>query len=93
VSALSSLDSSVNGLNQLLATDEAGGSKLSTLVERLDGQADRMLDRAFERALWLMGIFFGGIAALLILARLLFPRRAAPAAPPRPDGGSEDRSS
>lgn len=90
--ALSSLDSSVNGLNQLLAIDESGGSKLSTLAERLDNQTVRMLDRAFERALWLMGIFFGGIAALLILARLLFPRRLAPAAPPRPKADSEKPS-
>jgi hypothetical protein len=89
VNALASLDSSVNGLNQLLATDDAGGSKLSTLAERLDSQTDRMLDRAFERAIWLMGIFFGGIAALLILARLLFPRRAAAPTPSQPAKRSE----
>jgi hypothetical protein len=72
--ALASLDSSITGLNHLLATDEAGASKLSTLVERLDERADHWIDRAFERALWLMGIFFGGSALLLILARRLFPR-------------------
>jgi hypothetical protein len=48
-----------------------------------------MLDRAFERAIWLMGIFFGGIAALLILARLLFPRRAAAPTPSQPAKRSE----
>lgn len=82
VTALASLDSSVTGLNQLLATDEAGSSKLTVLVEHLDGRADHLLDRAFERALWLMAIFFIGITALLVLARWLFPRTAA--TPPAP---------
>ncbi len=77
VTALSKLDSSVAGLNQLLATDDTGGSKLSTLVDGLDGRTEAMLDRAFERALWLMGLFFAGIALLLLLARLLFPRKSS----------------
>lgn len=83
VTALASLDSSVAGLNQLLATDEAGSSKLTVLVEHLDGRADHLLARVFERALWLMAFFFIGSTALLVLARWLFPRATAP--PFQPD--------
>ncbi len=75
--ALASLDSSVAGLNELLATDDLGESKLSLLVNRLDDSADRWLERAFGYALWILGLFFGGLAALLILARLLFARSNA----------------
>lgn len=70
--ALTSLDSSITGLNQLLAPDDIGESKVSTLLEQLDTQADRLIDRTFARALWLMGVFFGGVAILMILARFLF---------------------
>lgn len=73
--ALASLDSSLHQLNHLLAADAHGRSPLSTLVERLDGRAEDLIDRAFERILWLLGVFFGGSALILVLARLLFPRR------------------
>lgn len=86
--ALASLDSSIAGLNQLLAEDHAGESKISALAGRMDESANRMIDRAFERGVWLMVIFFAGIAALLVLARLLFPRKTRAQKNDPPEGDS-----
>ena len=86
--ALASLDSSIAGLNQLLAEDQAGESKISALAGRMDERANRMIDRAFERGVWLMVIFFAGIAALLVLARLLFPRKTRAQKNDPPEGDS-----
>jgi hypothetical protein len=86
--ALNHLDSSIRGLNELLAPDKTGGSKLTALVDHMDGRADRLMDRAFERVLWVMGFFFGGVALLLVLARVLFRpmRKNEPARDAQPTG-------
>lgn len=86
--ALNHLDSSIRGLNELLAPDKTGGSKLTALVDHMDGRADRLMDRAFERVLWVMGFFFGGVALLLVLARVLFRpmRKNEPARDAQPAG-------
>lgn len=75
--ALASLDSTIAGLNLLLAADEQGKTKLTTLTERVDESTDRLIDKAFHRTLVVVGVFFAGVIASLVFARLLFRRRSA----------------
>jgi hypothetical protein len=75
--ALASLDSTIAGLNVLLAADGEGKSKLTTLTERLDESTDRLIDKTFHRTLVVVGVFFAGVIASLVFARLLFRRNAA----------------
>lgn len=73
-SLLNHLDSTVAGVNQLLAKDTAGESRVIELARVLDERADRLMDVAFRRALILLGVLFGGVVLVLIIARLLFRR-------------------
>ncbi|CAN5597352.1 hypothetical protein BH09VER1_BH09VER1_20100 [soil metagenome] len=77
-SALSHLDSTVTGLNQLLVKDGTGESRVSDLTKVLDARADHILDSAFQKALILIGVVFVGIILTLIVARLLFARPKTP---------------
>ncbi|MEI8312544.1 MAG: hypothetical protein WCH98_17470, partial [Verrucomicrobiota bacterium] len=73
--ALSHLDSSINGLNQLLEKSSAGDLNAAEITRQLDRQAGRLMDAAFRRILILIGVFFGGVALVLVLAKILFRRK------------------
>lgn len=72
---LTKLDSLVTGLNQLLDGAASGGPQAGQFAQMLDDQADRLLDKAFQRGLALIGVFFAGVLICLIAARLLFRRK------------------
>jgi hypothetical protein len=70
--ALAHLDSSINGLNQLLEKSASGEVKIAELTRRIDAQTDRIMDAAFYRILILTGVLFGGVILVLLLTKLLF---------------------
>ena len=72
--ALAHLDSSINGLNQLLEKTVSGEIKAAEISRQIDAQTDRLMDAAFRRILILIGVFFGGVVLVLVLARVLFRR-------------------
>lgn len=78
--ALGSLDASISGINELLATDVLGNSKISLLAAQLDEQAIRTVDHAYNRTLQLVIIALIGLAVLLVFTRLLFRREKKSAA-------------
>ncbi len=69
------LDSTVAGVNLLLARDAAGESRVTELARVLDDRTDRLMQVAFQRALILLAVFFGGVVLVLVIAKLLFSRR------------------
>ncbi len=75
--SLTQLNNLITGLNQMLDTGVAGEPKVAQLAQMLDQRADQLLDKAFHRALILLGVFFAGVLLCLIAARLLLTRRKA----------------
>jgi len=74
--ALEHLNETVTGLNRLLEKDPiTGQSKVTELTALIDKSSHGMADKVFERALLLLGVFFGGTILTLIVARLLFGGR------------------
>jgi hypothetical protein len=74
VTALSSLQASVDGVNELLAVDQDGTNRIDTLAAEVEERTERMLDRIVHRILLVLAAAFVGVAALLLLARGLFRR-------------------
>jgi hypothetical protein len=74
--SLEKLNEIVNGLNRLLDEDAAGKkeSNVAQLSRLIDERTDRAMDGIFQRAAWLIAMFFGGLILVLIVARVLFPR-------------------
>lgn len=81
---LTQLNSFVNGLNQLLDSTTAAGPEGARLAQMVDERADRLLDKAFQRGLILIGVFFGGVLVSLVVARVIF-RRTPPQSLPADD--------
>ncbi|MEX1118967.1 MAG: hypothetical protein WEB60_09255 [Terrimicrobiaceae bacterium] len=77
-STLTKLDSLVQGLNDLLDGAAVSGPQAGQLAQALDAQTDRILDKAFQRGLILIGVFFGGVLICLVAAKLLFRRKISP---------------
>lgn len=74
--ALDNLNSSISGLNHLLAKDPATGeSRVTELTTLIDQRSSALADKLFHRALILLAAIFVGLLVLIIAARLLFPRR------------------
>jgi len=73
--ALAHLDSSISGLNQLLGKTATGEIKAAEISRQIDAQTDRLMDAAFRRILILIGVFFGGVIVILVLAKALFGHR------------------
>jgi len=71
-STLTKLDSLITGLNHLVDGATSGGAQAGQFAEMLDDQADQLLDKAFQRGLILIGVFFAGVLICLITAKLLF---------------------
>jgi len=80
--ALDQLNGFVNGLNQLLDSTTAAGPKGVQLAQMVDERADRLLDKAFQRGLVLIGVFFGGVLLSLLVARAIFRPGPKPVKPP-----------
>lgn len=89
VKSISNLESSIAGLNALLAVNSEGESRLSSAV----GSTEGLIDRVFYKLLILAGTLLCGIAIVLWLASRWFryPRAAArathsdnPASPEEP---------
>lgn len=76
--ALAHLDSSINGLNRILEMNASGEWNIAEISRRIDEQSERVIDSAFQRALILIGVFFGGVILVLIVAKLLFRRANKP---------------
>ena len=70
--ALGHLDSSITGLNQLLEKTASGEIKAAEITTQINAQTDRLMDAALHRALILLGVAFGGVILVLIVAKLLF---------------------
>lgn len=75
--ALAHLDSSIAGVNRILDRNAAGEFQTDEIVRQIDARAERIVDGAFRRALVLIGVFFAGVFAALLLARLLFRKKGA----------------
>jgi hypothetical protein len=74
--ALDNLNSSISGLNHLLAKDPATGeSRVTELTTLIDQRSSALADKLFHRALILLAAIFVGLLVLLVVIRLLFPRR------------------
>ena len=73
--SLTQLNNLITGLNQMLDTSVAGEPKVAQLAQMLDQRADQLLDKAFSRALILIGVFFAGVVLSLVAARLILARR------------------
>ena len=73
--ALAHLDSSISGLNRLLEKTSSGEMKAAEISRQIDAQSDRLMDAAFRRILTLLGVFFGGVVLILVLAKALFSHR------------------
>lgn len=81
--SLTQLNGIVLGLNRLLEEDATTAEpRAAQLARALDERAARVLDEAFWRAVTLLGLFFGGVILVLVVARLLFrpARRESPRA-------------
>ena len=76
--ALTRLTGFVTGLNQLLDGATAAGPDGTRLAHMVDERADRLLDKAFQRGLILIGVFFGGVLVSLLVARAIFRRGQKP---------------
>jgi len=76
--ALTQLTGFVTGLNQLLDGATAAGPEGTRLAHMVDERADRLLDKAFQRGLILIGVFFGGVLVSLLVARAIFRRGQKP---------------
>ncbi len=85
--SLTQLNGIVLGLNRLLDENaaEGGPDRLRLLARTLDERVDRATDAVFRRVVDLLGIFFGGLVLVLVVARLLFrrPRAVAVADAPK----------
>lgn len=78
-SSLTQLNGIIMGLNQMLDGGSSGDpkdSKAAVLAQLLDARTDELLDKAYHRGLMLLGAFFGGVLLSLVVARVLFARRA-----------------
>ncbi len=75
--ALAHLDSSIAGVNRILDRNAAGEFQTDEIVRQIDARAERIVDGAFRRALVLIGLFFVGVFAALLLARFLFLKKGA----------------
>ncbi len=75
--ALAHLDSSIAGVNRILDRNAAGEFQTDEIVRQIDARAERIVDGAFRRALVLIGLFFVGVFAALLLARFLFRKKGA----------------
>lgn len=70
--ALAHLDSSITGLNLLLEKTASGEIKAAEITRQINSQSDRLMDAAFHRVLILLGVAFGGVILVLVVAKLLF---------------------
>jgi len=73
--ALAHLDSSVEGLNRALDKTLLDDTRSANIVRLLDEHTARAIDEAYRRLLILLGVFFAGMVALLLLAKVLFGSR------------------
>ena len=76
--ALAHLDSSINGLNRILDRNASGEWNIAEISRRIDEQSERVIDAAFRRILILIGVIFGGVVVVLVVARILFRRGGKP---------------
>lgn len=74
--SLTQLNGIVTGLNQILDADGAKEPKAVQLARLLDERTDQLLDKAFQRALILIGVFFAGVLLSLVAAKVIFGRKA-----------------
>ncbi len=74
-STLTKLDSLITGLNQLLDGAVSGEPQAAQFAQMLDTRAESLLDKAFQRGLALIGVFFAGVLICLVAARLIFRRK------------------
>lgn len=79
--SLTQLNGIVTGLNQLLDTEPGGEPRPVQLARLLDERADQLLDKAFQRALVLIGVFFAGVLLSLLAAKAIFQRKPGSPAP------------
>lgn len=78
--ALTQLNGVITGLNQLSQSTESGTEPGAVRLARtIDSETNALLDKAFNRALILIGVFFGGILLSLGVAKALFRRRTGTA--------------
>lgn len=73
--ALSHLDASISGINQLLSNNAIAGLQSAEISRQIDAQSGRLMDAAFHRILLLIGVFFGGTIGTLLVVKVLFFQR------------------
>ncbi len=73
--ALTRLESTVSGLNQILDKTADSELRVAAISRQIDDQSLRLMDAAFQRILVLLCAFFGGLFLILLAARILFARR------------------
>jgi hypothetical protein len=75
--ALTQLNSIITGLTRLSESSESGTEPGAIRLARtIDSETNALLDKIFQRALVLIGVFFAGILLSLAVAKALFRRRA-----------------
>ncbi len=74
--ALTHLDSSIHGINQLLEKNPAGVWNTAELAHQIDVQTTSLMDAVFYRILLLIAVFFGGVAIILLLVKGLFLQKS-----------------
>lgn len=72
--SLTQLNGVVAGLNQMLDSGTGDEPKALQLVRVMDARADQLLDKVFQKALILIGVFFAGVLLSLFVARAIFRR-------------------
>jgi len=73
--ALTHLDASISGINQLLSNNVSGGLQASELTSQIDTRVGTLIDAAFRSILIVIGVFFVGVVLLLVLVKALFFRK------------------
>jgi hypothetical protein len=73
--ALTHLDASISGINQLLSNNTTGGLATVEMSRQIDTRVSGMMDAAFHRVLLVLGAFFSGVVLLLVAVKVLFFRK------------------
>jgi len=73
--ALTHLDASISGINQLLSNNVPRGLQASEITSQIDLHISSLIDAAFHRILLVIGLFFVGVVLLLVLVKALFFRK------------------
>ncbi len=73
--ALSHLDASISGMNQLVSNNSLGGVQLLNVSGQIDARVNSMLDAALRRILLILGAIFAGVVILLLVIKALFFRK------------------